>query len=104
MVLELARAYSDARLQESGELDAFCFGCSYIAGRDACSFQTRKQAFQHDQCDWSMTSGVGAMPRTGTTLAIYDPSQGRHVTHQRSDETAVREAISRNLRAIPLNS
>jgi len=85
------------------DTNKFCGSCSYVTGRDACQFQTRKQAFEHNQCDWSMISGVGARPRTRETLAIWDPGQGEYVTVKRSDEAAVREAIRRNLKTKPSN-
>ena len=84
-MLALARAYREASLQESGALEGFCSGCDYADRRDACPLKTRMQALDYDRCDWSMTSGVGAIPRTRETLAIWDPTQGEHVPHQRSN-------------------
>jgi hypothetical protein len=48
-----------------------------------------------------MIAGVGAMPRTLNTLSIYDPTKDRYIEVQRRDIAAVREAVSRNLRARP---
>ena len=97
-MLALARAYSDAVRMESGALNRFCSGCAQADGRDACPIRVKMQAYEHDECDWSMIAGVGAMPRTLQTLTIWDPGQGDYIAVPRTDETAVREAISRNLR------